>query len=117
MNQFQLDFEGGLIDRYPEFQDCVRGSVYGCGRQFKAVAADMDMSASQLSQKLADNTDNHFPLERLPDLLDATRNLDPIFWLVEKYCDDPDTKSRRAKAELAAILPRLQKLLIETEAK
>jgi hypothetical protein len=111
VRQFELDFEGGLTDRYPSFLDCVRASVYGCGRQFKAVAADLDMSASALSQKLSDQTDNHFALRRLPELLEATKDMSPIFWLVEKYCDDPDSKRRRNLERVAQLLPELQKLL------
>ena len=107
MDQFELDFEPGLTDRFPEFLDCVRASVYGCGRPFKAIAADLDMSPSALSQKLADNTDNHFALRRLPDLMRATNNLEPIYWLVEKFCDDPEQKHRRSVALVAELLPKL----------
>lgn len=113
MEQFQLDFEPGLIDRYPEFLDCVRSSVYGCGKPFKAIAADLDMSPSTLSQKLADNTDNHFPLRRLPELMRATGNMEPIHWLVEKFCDDPEAKHRRNVALVAELLPKLAAMVKE----
>lgn len=116
MRQFELDFEGGLTERYPNFLDCVRASVYGCGRPFKAVAADLDMSPSTLSQKLSDQTDNHFALRRLPELLEATKDCSPIFWLVEKYCDDPDSKRRRSLERVAQLLPELQRLLKDTAA-
>ncbi len=108
MDQFELDFEPGLTDRFPEFLDCVRASVYGCGRPFKAIAADLDMSPSALSQKLADNTDNHFALRRLPDLMRATNNLEPIYWLVEKFCDDPEQKRRMALAQIPGLIAQLQ---------
>lgn len=116
MKQFELDFEGGLIDRYPNFLDCVRASVYGCGRQFKAIAADLDMSPSLLSQKLSDQADSHFPLRRLPELLEATRDFTPIFWLVEKYCDNPDAKRRKSIERLSALLPEIQRLVLESAA-
>lgn len=111
MQQFELDFEGGLVDRFPIFLDCVRASVYGCGRQFKAIASDLDMSPSELSKKLADHADTHFALRRLPDLLEATKDYSPIFWLVEKYCDDPESKRRKSVARLEQMLPELQRLL------
>jgi hypothetical protein len=115
VRQFELDFEGGLVDRYPNFLDCVRASVYGCGRAFKAVAADLDMSASALSQKLADNTDNHFALRRLPELLEATKDVTPIFWLVEKYCDSSEEKKRRAIAQLPGLMAQIERLVKEAQ--
>lgn len=111
MDQFELDFEPGLIDRYPEFLDCIRASVYGCGKPFKAIAADLDMSPSALSQKLSDNADTNFALRRLPDLLNSTGNLDPIYWLAEKFCDDPEAKHRRNIARVAQLLPQLVALV------
>ena len=116
MRQVELDFEGGLVDRHPNFIDCVRASVYGCGRQFKAIAADLDMSPSALSQKLADQTDNNFALRRLPELIEATGNLDPIYWLIEKFCDSPEEKRRRAIEMLAQLGPRIEKLIKESAA-
>lgn len=111
MRQFELDFEAGLLERYPNFLDCVRASVYGCGRPFKAIAADLDLSASALSQKLADQTDNHFPLRRLPELVEATKSLLPVFWLVERFCDDPENKKRQNIAQLAKLLPEIERLI------
>lgn len=111
MEQFELDFEPGLTDRFPEFLDCVRAAVYGCGRPFKAIAADLDMSPSALSQKLADNADTNFPLRRMPDLLRAANSLEPIYWLVEKFCDDPDVKHRRNVEKLAQLLPEIVRLV------
>jgi hypothetical protein len=111
MQQFELDFEGGLTQRYPEFIDCVRASVYGCGRQFKAIASDLDLSPSELSRKLSDQTDTHFAMRRLPELMEATKDYSPIFWLVEKYCDDPESKRRKSVARLEQMLPELQRLL------
>jgi hypothetical protein len=117
VRQFELDFEGGLIDRFPEWEQCVRNSVSGCGRQLKAVAADLDMSSSELSRKLAHkepgSEEPHFPFEKIPDLIAAT-NLEPIYWLIEKFCDGPEVKRRRAIQQLAEIVPRIQALIKES---
>lgn len=114
--QFDLDFEGGLTQRFPEFMDCVRDSVYGCGRQFKAIASDLDMSPSELSKRLSNNGDIHLALERLPEVLDATRSLSPIFWLVEKYCDDAEAKQKKALAQIPTLIEQLQRLAKEAAA-
>ena len=110
MQQFELQFPEGLVARYPEWMDCVRASVHACGRPMKAIAADLDMSQSELSKRLSDQADIQFLLKRLPDLLRATNNLDPIYWLVESFCDDPEAKDRRNRALLAQLLPEVIRL-------
>jgi hypothetical protein len=112
MRQLEITFEAGVRERFPEFADCLKASAYGCGRAFKVIAADLDMSASELSRKLAQNPNDpvNFPAQRLPELIRAT-NLDPIIWLVEEFLEGAADKRERAKAELAAMLPRIAALL------
>lgn len=109
MRQVEINFEAGLTEQFPEFRDVVKASVYSCGRQFKAVAADMDMSSAELSRKLADNPNDpvNFPLHLLPRLIEATGDKRPVYWLVEKYLEDPETRRKRAAAQIADLLPQL----------
>lgn len=112
--QLEIDFEPGLVERFPEFIDCVKASVYGARKQFKAIAADVDMSSSELSRKLAENpNDNvHLAARDLPKVIAATGDLTPVYWLIEKFCEDSDAKQRRAIELLAQLhrdLPRLLK--------
>ena len=113
--QYELSFDGGLCEQYLKFQEVLQASLSGCGKPQKTVAADLDMTSSELSRKLADNPNDpvHFPVHRLPDLLVATGDLRPIYWLIEKFLDDPETKRRRAASELAELLPKLQRLVRE----
>jgi len=113
MKQVALNFEGGLLDQFPDFQDCLKGSVYSCGRAFKAVAADMDMSVSELSRKLGNNPNDpvHFPAQRLPELLDASQNYQPIYWLIEKFIEDSDSKKKQAAEQLSMLLPQIKAAL------
>lgn len=109
MRQVELNFEAGLTEQFPEFRDVVKASVYSCGRQFKAVAADLDMSSAELSRKLADNPNDpvNFPLHLLPALIEATKDKRPVYWLVEKFLEDADTKRKRAASQIAELLPQL----------
>ena len=94
--------------------------VSGCGRPLKAVAADLDMTSSELSRKLSNNPNDpvHFPLDCLPELITATGDLRPIYWLIEAFLDDADAKRKRDLEELSALIPRLQRLVhsVGTEA-
>lgn len=111
--QVELPLEQSLVDQFPEFRDAVRASVYSCGRAFKSVAADLDMSVSELSRKLNDNPNDpvHFPVHRLPELIRATGDLRPVYWLVEKFIEDDEEKTKRAIREISEMMPRMAQLL------
>lgn len=112
MRQLELNFEGGLTDRYETLLDCVEASVAGCGKQKKSIAMDLDIQPSTFSRMFSlDDSGVNFPLSKLPRLIEVTGDLAPIFWLVEKYCEGEDAKQKRALAEIPAALDRIQKLL------
>lgn len=112
MRQVELNFEPGLTHQFVEFRDVVKASVYSCGRQLKSVAADLDMTSSELSRKLADNPNDpvNFPLHMLPALVRATGDKRPIYWLVETFLEDEDVKRQRALAQLSDLMPQLMAL-------
>jgi len=112
-HQYLIDVDGVVTDQFPDFRDVVSASVYDCGRPFKAIAADLDMSSSALSRKLKTSPDDpvHFPLDRLPDLLDATRDLRPIFWLIERYLQDTTARQAQDLARVERLLNELQPLV------
>lgn len=111
--QLNLDLDPGLLDQFPVFLDMVHESVHGCGRAFKSVAADLDMSSSELSRKLAHNPNDpvHFPLHRLPDLMKATGDLRPLYWLISTFIEDKDVRRNRAIDHLSKLLPQIQSVL------
>lgn len=104
--QLEIDFTPGLTEQFPRFLDCVKASVYGCGKPFKVVAAEVEMSPSELSRKLAENPNDNvnFPLKLLPDLITATGDVTPIHWLIEKFLEDADARQRRAMSELCQLV-------------
>lgn len=110
--QYEINFEAGLTDQYPDFADAVRSSVYACGKQLKAVAADLDLSPSMLSRML--NTSDpsvNFPAHRLPELIAATGSLVPVHWLIEQFCRDDDVRRRQAARRLLTLLPEAIRVL------
>ncbi len=118
MKQVELNFEGGLTDLFPEWQDMIVESVYGSGKPFKSIAADLDMSSSELSRKIKFNPDDNvdFPIRRFDELLETTGDLRPVFWLVEKYLQDADTQKKQALNELIQLMPKLHNLVKEAGA-
>lgn len=112
-SQLTLDFTPGLSERYMTILDCVRSAAYTNRNPLKTVAADMDMSQSELSRKLSGNPDDsrRFTVEDLEKFIQATGDLTPIYYLVEKYLTDEDVKQRRALSELAKQLPDVLALI------
>lgn len=79
----------------------------------KAIAADMDMSSSDLGRRLSpsEGDPRRLSVDDLVRLIDATGDLSPIYWLIEKFAIDDEARQRRAQAELAKQLPGLIALL------
>lgn len=108
-----IDFEPGLAERHQSALDCVRECAYTHKHPLKTLAADMDMSQSELSRKLAHNPDDprRFTLDDLEKFLTATGDMTPIYYLVEKFLEDYDLRQRRALAELVKLAPQLAALI------
>lgn len=117
MRQLQIPLEASLVHQFPEFRDVVRASVYSCGRQFKAIAADLDLSVSELSRMLADNPGDprHFPVARLPELIAATGDRRPVLWLAERFLEEPGARRQSAIDRLGTLLPEIAALLAEAK--
>lgn len=112
-NQIDLDYEGSLLDQFPQWRDVVVASVYSCGRPFKQIAADLDMSVSELSRKLNHNPGDNveYPLPRFDELLAATRDIRPVYWLIEKFVQDGGVRQKQAMNELLKLLPHIHDLV------
>ncbi|MBT2299236.1 hypothetical protein J7E70_02045 [Variovorax paradoxus] len=111
--QMTLDFQPGLAERHASALDCVKTCVYSSAKPLKTLAADMDMSASDLSRKLANNPDDprRFSLNDLEAYVHSTGDTTPILYLAQKYCVGDDEKQRAALTALASLAPQLQALL------
>ncbi|MCA3108464.1 MAG: hypothetical protein IOD09_20635, partial [Rhodocyclaceae bacterium] len=69
--------------------------------------------SSELSRKLkpSNGDPRRLSVDDLVRLIDATGDLSPIYWLIEKFAIDDEARQRRAQAELAKQLPGLIALL------
>lgn len=112
-----LDFIPGLTERHDTALDCVKAAVYGNAKPLKTIAADMDISPSDLSRKLANNPDDprRFSLSDLEAYVQSTGDTTVIRYLAQKYCVDKETKQREAMAALANLVPHLEALVKATK--
>lgn len=112
MQQMNLTFEPGLTARFRSLREVTAHSVYSSRRGLSAVAADLDMSPSELTKRL--NADSAEPrpmrVDDLEAIIQSTGDATPIYWLVEKYLRDPDAVRNQATAQIAVLLPALLEL-------
>lgn len=111
--QLTIDFEPGLAERFPSLLDCLRACIYGSRRGLKAVASDMDMSASELGRKLkgGDDDPRRFSVEDLEAYMRATHDTTPVQWLAARYLPTDDQRRQHALATATRLLEDLGPLL------
>lgn len=111
--QLTIDFEPGLLDRHATALECVRACVYMQRRGLKAVAADMDLSASELSRKVSGNPDDvrRFSLDDLEAYVRGTGDTTPIEYLAAKYLQSDTARQAHAVAQAQRLLQELGPVL------
>ena len=107
--QLTLTFEPGLSERHSSLKACVRERVYAHNKPLKAIAADMDLSESDLTRKLgeSDTDPRKFSVDDFERYLSETGDHTPIFYLIEKYAVSTEAKHAFAAAEFAKALPQI----------
>lgn len=105
--QLTLDFEGGLTRRYKTLLDLLAAGSYRHGLQ--RCASAVDQAPSNLSAMLSGQ--RHFPVDRLGDWIEETGDLTPVYWLVEKYLEPPESRRDQVIQELSQLVPEIQRLL------
>lgn len=88
--QLTLNFEAGYAEAYSTVREFVASRVHMQGRPQKAIAADMDLSPSHLSRKLAqgEGDTSRFTCDDLERFIETTGDTSPVYYLVEKYLAD-----------------------------
>ena len=108
MKQLAIDFDPDITKAYSRCTDYVAARVHQLRVPQKAIAADMDLSPSQLSQKLGPTGQSsaRFTLDDLEHFVEVTGDLEPVRYLVAKYLykQSPDD----IRAQIAELEERLK---------
>lgn len=109
---FPLDFQPGLTGQFPTLQDVLTAAVYGSRKGLNGIAADLDQSPSELSRRLNRESDDHRParVQDLVGIIEATGDLRPIYWLIERFMESPEARVARAADQLSHLLPMVAEL-------
>lgn len=111
--QLTLEFQASIVERHSTCLACVRQAAHTHRNPLKTIAADMDLSESELSRKLAQNEGDtrRFTLDDLERFVQATGDTTPIMYLVAKYLADKQALKNAALQELVTKLPDLMALI------
>lgn len=111
--QMTLDFEAGISKQSESLKEFLRDKAIPAlwqekGTPKKYVAAELELSPSELTRKLSDNPNDprNFTIEDLERYLDTLGDLSPLFYLLDKYA-----RKEQDRAELERKIEELQGLL------
>ena len=109
MKQLTIDFDLSVVSAYSRCTDYVAARVHQLGIPQKAVAADLDMSPSQLSQKLGPicQSSARFTLDDLEHYVETTGDKEPVKYLVSKHL--VGHSEDEIKQQIEELQQRLQK--------
>lgn len=113
-SQLPLDFAPGLTAQFRSLSQVCGAVVYGSRAGLSGVAADLDLAPSDLCRRLAEDGDRPITAEHLDGIISSTKDFRPIYWLIEKYLQDPETRRNQAIHQLANLMPIVQTLIEQT---
>lgn len=110
--QHSFDFTPGLTVQFPRLRDVMCAVVYGSRGGLKCVAADLDVSPSELSRMLNRDQDDprNLDIDKAVDIIASTGDTRPVQWLIERFLHNPEQRRATAAAQLAQILPAVIEL-------
>lgn len=105
--QMTLDFEAGISEGYGSLKEFLREGLVPykpAGLHRKQLAAELDLSPSELSRKLGDNPKDprNFTIDDLERYIQVTGQPDPIYYLCDKFLK-PEDEIARLKARVAEL--------------
>jgi hypothetical protein len=112
MQQIVLNFEAGMTDAYETCREFVAARIPQLAleqRKFqKIIAADMDLSPSSLTRKLAQapGDTQRFTLDDFEKYIAVTGDKKPLLYLYEKYLAESDEAD--LKRQIQALEQRLK---------
>lgn len=112
-SQLGLELQPGLLARFATLRECVYHSVLGDPRGLKAVAADCDLSKSELSRRLnpSDGDPRSLDVDLFVQIMRSTKDLTPLHWLMAAFLEDEEARKRAAVEQLGRMLPDIARLL------
>jgi hypothetical protein len=118
VQQFTLDFEPGLTQRFPRWRDTFIHIVYSGRGGLNTAAAACDVSPTDLTKRLSGEYDDRpLRIEDIESILEEKKDYTPVFWLIERFLKDPDAKKQEALARLPGLVKLIEVALAQAGGK
>ena len=109
--QLSLDFQPGITAQFKSLSQVCSAVVYASRGGLSAVAADLDLAPSDLCRRLTEDGDRPLTVDHLDAIIKSTGDMRPVYWLIERYLQDPEAKRLEAIHQLANVMPIVQALI------
>ena len=108
MKQMSLSFEPGVSQRHRSLVECIASGIYkrGLGR----IAAAVDEAPSNLSAQLSGDG-RRLAVDTFELYIEKSGDFEPIYYLIEKFLGDPQSRQAEAMARVPQMLAELQATL------
>lgn len=114
MQQFTLDFDAGVLERFPRWRDTFIHVVYSGRGGLNSAAAACDVSPTDLTKRLSgEHPDRPFRIDDIERILEEKKDWTPIYWLLERFLKDPDAKKQAALARIPGLVAALEATLAQ----
>ncbi|MGE0521391.1 MAG: phage regulatory CII family protein [Candidatus Binatia bacterium] len=106
MSQLTLELNLGLLQRYRTLRECVHHTALDYPRGMKALAAECDLSESELSRRLnpTDGDKRSCDVDLAVTIMEVTGDLRPLHWLIAKFIPSEQDRRQAAVDTLAQML-------------
>ncbi|HEY0684718.1 MAG TPA: phage regulatory CII family protein [Steroidobacter sp.] len=114
-NQLTLELQPNLLRRFSTLRQCVHHTALNYQRGMKELAADLDLSESELSRRLNPSDGDHrsCDVNLMVQIVEKTNDLTPIHWLMAKFLSDAESQKQAAMNALVQMAPQMLALFVE----
>lgn len=111
--QLTLDLQLGLLHRYRTLRDLVHHVAMDFPGGMKTLAAECDLSESELSRRLnpSDGDKRSCDVNLMVRIVEVTHDLRPLHWLIARFIPSDADRRQAAVDTLAQMMPRIAELL------
>lgn len=114
-NQLTLELQPDLLRRFSTLRQCVHHVALNYQHGMKNLAADLDLSESELSRRLSpsENDNRSCDVNLMVQIMERTGDATPLHWLMARFLRDPDVRKQAAVEQLAQLVPEIVSLLAD----